>query len=44
MRGAARLLDGDIPGAGSALSRARALDPRNLRAGLLLRKLEAGGQ
>ncbi len=44
LRGAARLLDGDLSGAGSALARARALDPRNLRAGLLLRKLEAGGQ
>jgi tetratricopeptide (TPR) repeat protein len=44
LRGAARMLDGDIPGAGSALARARALDPRNLRAGLLMRKLEAGGQ
>jgi predicted Zn-dependent protease len=44
LRGAARLLDGDIPGAGSALTHALALDPRNLRAGLLLRKLEAGGQ
>jgi predicted Zn-dependent protease len=44
LRGAARLLDGDLPGAGSALSRALSLDPHNLRAGLLLRKLEAGGQ
>ena len=44
LRGAARLLDGDVTGAGSALARARALDPHNLRAGLLLRKLEAGGQ
>jgi tetratricopeptide (TPR) repeat protein len=44
LRGAARLLDGDIPGSGSALTRALALDPHNLRAGLLLRKLEAGGQ
>ena len=44
LRGAARLLDGDITGAGSALVRARSLDPHNLRAGLLLRKLEAGGQ
>jgi len=44
LRGAARLLDGDVPGAGAALSRALALDPHNLRAGLLLRKLEAGGQ
>jgi thioredoxin-like negative regulator of GroEL len=44
LRGAARLLDGDISGAGSALVRARALDPHNLRAGLLLRKLEARGQ
>jgi tetratricopeptide (TPR) repeat protein len=44
LRGAALLLDADVPGAGSALSRALALDPHNLRAGLLLRKLEAGGQ
>lgn len=44
LRGAARLLDGDVSGAGSALARARVLDPHNLRAGLLLRKLEAGGQ
>ena len=44
LRGAARLLDGDAAGAGAALSRALALDPHNLRAGLLLRKLEAGGQ
>ena len=44
LRGAARLLDGDVPGAGAALSRALALDPHNLRAGLLMRKLEAGGQ
>jgi thioredoxin-like negative regulator of GroEL len=44
LRGAARLLDGDLPGAGTALSHALSLDPHNLRAGLLLRKLEAGGQ
>ena len=44
LRGAARLLDGDTSGAGAALTRALALDPHNLRAGLLLRKLEAGGQ
>lgn len=44
LRGAARLVDGDMPGAASALSRALSLDPHNLRAGLLLRKLEAGGQ
>jgi tetratricopeptide (TPR) repeat protein len=44
LRGAARLLDGDTSGAGTALARARALDPGNLRAGLLMRKLEAGGQ
>lgn len=44
LRGAARLLDGDVTGAGAALVRARTLDPHNLRAGLLLRKLEAGGQ
>ncbi len=44
LRGAARLMDGDAPGAGTALGRALALDPHNLRAGLLLKKLEAGGQ
>jgi tetratricopeptide (TPR) repeat protein len=44
LRGAAHLLDGDTPGAGSALSRALSLDSHNLRAGLLMRKLEAGGQ
>jgi Flp pilus assembly protein TadD len=44
LRGAARMLDGDLAGAGSALSRALAMDPHNLRAALLMRKLEAGGQ
>lgn len=44
LRGSARLLQGDEQGALAALQRAKNLDPRNLRAGLLLRKLEAGGQ
>jgi hypothetical protein len=44
LRGAARMLDGDLVGGGSALARALELDPHNLRAGLLMRKLEAGGQ
>jgi Flp pilus assembly protein TadD len=44
LRGAARLLDGDFPGARSALSRALERDPHNLRAGLLLQKLEAEGR
>ena len=42
--GSARLIDGDEAGAHGAFARALALDPGNLRAGLLLRKLEAGGQ
>ena len=42
--GSARLLDGDETGARAAFVRSLALDARNLRAGLLLRKLEAGGQ
>ena len=44
LRGSARLLQGDEQGALTSLLRARKLDPRNLRAGLLLRKLAAGGQ
>ena len=44
VRGAALILEGDSEGAAAALSRARQLDPYNLRASLLLRKLEAGGQ
>ncbi len=44
LRGAALMLDGDPAAAASALERARQLDPYNLRASLLLRKLEAGGQ
>jgi Flp pilus assembly protein TadD len=39
--GSAYLLDGDRGGARTALARAIALDPKNLRAGLLMRKLEA---
>jgi tetratricopeptide (TPR) repeat protein len=42
--GSARLLDGDESGAREALLRSRALNPQNLRAALLLRKLEAGRQ
>jgi len=44
LRGTALMLDGDAEGASTALSRARQLDPNNLRASLLLHKLEAGGQ
>jgi predicted Zn-dependent protease len=44
LRGAALFIDGNMPGAGSALMHALKLDPHNLRAGLLLRKLEAGDQ
>jgi tetratricopeptide (TPR) repeat protein len=44
LSGMARLVDGDETGAREALSRALALDPHNQRAGLLLRKLEAGVQ
>jgi Flp pilus assembly protein TadD len=44
LRGSALLLDGDTNGARSALSRSLALDPQNLRAALLLRKLDAEGQ
>jgi tetratricopeptide (TPR) repeat protein len=39
--GTARLLDGDEAGARTAFARALTLDPHNLRASLLLRKLEA---
>ena len=42
--GSARLLDGDESGAREAFLRSRALNPQNLRAALLLRKLEAGRQ
>jgi Flp pilus assembly protein TadD len=41
LTGSARLLDGDESGARDAFLRSLALDPRNLHAGLLLRKLEA---
>jgi Flp pilus assembly protein TadD len=44
LTGSARLLDGDESGAREALLRSLTLDPRNLRAVLLLRKLEAGKQ
>ncbi len=43
-RGTAHLLDGDLTAARTALEHARMLDPRNLRAALELRKLEAGRQ
>ncbi|HET6450073.1 MAG TPA: tetratricopeptide repeat protein [Spirochaetia bacterium] len=43
-RGAALMLDGDFESAAAALARARQLDGNNLRASLLMRKLEAGGQ
>lgn len=42
--GSVRMLDGDQEGARAALLRSLAWDPRNLRAALTLRKLEAGGQ
>lgn len=42
--GSARLLEGDEGGAREAFTRSLELNPRNLRAGLLLRKLEAGRQ
>ena len=42
--GSVRMLDGDTTGARSALLRSLAWDPGNLRAALMLRKLEAGGQ
>jgi tetratricopeptide (TPR) repeat protein len=41
LSGTARLMDGDERGARTAFTRALALDPHNLRASLLLRKLEA---
>jgi Flp pilus assembly protein TadD len=41
---AALMLEGSAEGAASALARARALDPGNLRAALLTQKLEAGFQ
>ena len=41
LTGSARLLDGDESGARDAFLRSLALDPRNLHAALLLRKLEA---
>ncbi|HEY9593619.1 MAG TPA: hypothetical protein VHE79_04020, partial [Spirochaetia bacterium] len=44
LRGSACLVSGDIAAARRALTRARTLDPHNLRAGLLLRKLEAAVQ
>ena len=44
LTGSARLLDGDTTGARAAFVRSLALDAQNLRAGLLLRKLEAAGQ
>jgi tetratricopeptide (TPR) repeat protein len=44
LMGEARMLEGDEAGAHGALARALALEPGNMRAGLLLRKLEAGGQ
>jgi thioredoxin-like negative regulator of GroEL len=42
--GSVRMLDGDTAGARAALVRSLALAPGNLRAALMLRKLEAGGQ
>ena len=42
--GSVRMLDGDTTGARSALLRSLAWDTGNLRAALMLRKLEAGGQ
>jgi Flp pilus assembly protein TadD len=44
LTGSARLLDGDESGARDAFLRSLALNPHNLRAALLLRKLEAGRQ
>jgi predicted Zn-dependent protease len=44
LTGSAKLLDGDERGARDALLGSLALNPRNLRAALLLRKLEAGKQ
>jgi hypothetical protein len=42
--GSIRMIDGDEAGARSALHRSLAWDPRNIRAALMLRKLEAGVQ
>jgi tetratricopeptide (TPR) repeat protein len=42
--GTARMLVGDAVGARRALLAALELDPKSLRAGLLLRKLEEGGE
>jgi tetratricopeptide (TPR) repeat protein len=44
LRGSALLLEGNEQAAASALLRAQKRDPRNLRAALLLRKLEGAGQ
>lgn len=44
LRGTAFLMDGDAQSARAAFVRAVQRDARNLRAGLLLRKLDAGGQ
>jgi peptidoglycan hydrolase-like protein with peptidoglycan-binding domain len=44
LRAAALMLEGSAEGAATALARARSLDPGNLRAALLARKLEAGYQ
>ncbi len=44
LRGSAHLQNGDARRARAALQRSIALDRRSLRAGLLLRKLDAGGQ
>jgi Tfp pilus assembly protein PilF len=44
LRGTAFLMDGDTEGARAAFVRAIQRDAGNLRAGLLLRKLDAGGQ
>jgi len=44
LTGSARLLDGDESGARDAFLRSLALNPRNLHAALLLRKLEADRQ
>jgi len=44
MRAASFMLDGNVQGASSAVSRARALDPSNLKAALMASKLAAGNQ
>ncbi|HTZ52401.1 MAG TPA: hypothetical protein VMF68_12115 [Spirochaetia bacterium] len=44
LRAAAFMLDGNVEGASSALARARALDPANLKAALMARKLAGGNQ